>query len=86
MTKIHQDEVQLSHSFNDLHSYLNRVGYVEAETSTGTKFKATSSITRDGRPAIIFFKKAKNTQEHMNVVGGIIIIAIVQDLECMLKL
>lgn len=59
MIKIHQGKVQLSHTFNDLHSYLNRVGDVETETSTGTKFKATSSITRDGRPAIIFFQKSK---------------------------
>lgn len=59
MIEIHQGEVQLSHTFNDVYSQLNRVGYIETETSVGTNFKAVSAITRDGRPVIRFFQKGK---------------------------
>jgi len=59
MIEPHQDDVRLSHSFDDAWTYLKKIDGVDLLTSVGTQFMAISDTTKDSRHVIRFFQKGK---------------------------
>lgn len=59
MVEIHQDKIQLSHSFDEVYTYLNQVGKINLKTLVGTSFQTSSDTARDGRIVIKFFQDGK---------------------------